>query len=174
MPRLSSRPRDIQNAVMALTDEQLEIVAPVVTDSFTIDRSEWLRGVGAQRSALLRLPLPSDSPRKDWFQDADNNEDIDKRCCVGVYGQHLGFPDDKLANKGWPKREDGLTWPEWLMSTTLYHNQRPEAILSLANDQPVDTPEDYNDGVFIVSEEMREKLIARIFRLNGVEVTFVN
>ena len=115
----------------------------------TIDRLEWLRGEGPLRSKLLR--------------DSDG-----KRCCVGIYAQALGVPDEKILDCAWPNRmgEDILIWDSetwWCAEEAPWlHNECAAPGLANINDDPE------------LNEVTREQLITGRFAEHDVEVTFIN
>lgn len=68
--------------------------------TFTVKRSEWYRGKGAEESKLLR-------------------ED-GKRCCIGFVGQQCGLTDERLlyvssVSKTLDYGEACHKWPKWML-----------------------------------------------------------
>lgn len=116
-----------------------------------IDRSRWLRGEGANDSALLR---PKDQ----------------RMCCLGIYLQSCGVPADDLAGRKYPSSVHGTMAPEaaWTVSNDPYRgpyaidNNPAFAVLATTNDNPK------------LAAREREQRITEVFAIHGVEVTFVD
>ena len=113
-----------------------------MADSFVIDRRVWLRGEGPEVSVLLR--------RRD-----------SKRCCLGIYLQHLGFADFEMEGVCEPcEVVSARPMPHWLES----------AVKGSPAQRLIDVNDDYGDE----ANAQREPEITRIFAEQGVSVTFEN
>lgn len=109
-----------------------------------IDRSCWLRGEGAQTSRLLR---PRDG----------------KMCCLGFFGLACGYDrEDMIDQRGPANMTDQARWPEWLRAEPAEAPKQDAIALMASNDTPPWTG------------EKRERVIAEIFALRGVEVEFID
>jgi hypothetical protein len=114
----------------------------------TIPRSTWLRGEGAERSALLR---PDDG----------------RMCCLGLYLQACGIPRPVLTGRATAIAlvDRGYKVPYWLYQGTpgenAFMNSRAAAALMGIND--------WSKG----TEEHREAEVKRMFKEQGITVTFV-
>lgn len=111
-----------------------------------IDRKIWLRGE-PEDSKLLRS---SDS----------------KRCCLGIYGQACGVPDNKLIDQITPYFVGKNVWTKkrrggaWLFEEPTKFSDR--LVLFRIND------------TVTITEKKRESLIKKTFAKHGVHVEFIN
>lgn len=119
----------------------------------TIDRKLWLRGEGAEKSALLR-------------------KDDGKMCCLGFYGLACGIPTEDLADKKQPNELKGVPntpYPEWLTHNYVGDLDKKQysgvstACCSLMR---------VNDARSI-TDEAREAEITVLFAQHDVQVEFV-
>ena len=116
-----------------------------------IDRSKWLRGEGAEKSALLR---PEDG----------------KLCCLGFYAQVCGIEAEAMSGASTPTDvpdHDGMWGPsaDWLFDHEYGDVSADCHRLMKCND--------YFSIFDEINEEDRERDIAAIFAQYGVEVEFV-
>lgn len=107
-----------------------------------IDRRVWFRGEGASASRLLR------------FEDG-------KRCCVGIYLQSLGTPDNVMCDVMTAKDLQVPPEAEWL-----HFNDKI--------DHGVDMLYEINDDTDSPTEACRETKIAEEFAKHDVSVKFVD
>ena len=120
-------------------------------EKLIIKRSEWLRGEGYDRSALLR---PFDN----------------KKCCLGFYALSCGLKEKDIIGIDSPSRlrnylsdrpKDDLQ-PDWLfVSKNHYYESKDCCTLMNINDSKS------------CSDEKREKIISETFAKHGVEVEFI-
>ena len=116
----------------------------------TIDRKTWLRGKGADASALLK----SDG----------------QMCCLGFYAKACGLTELQIMDKPAPASVGMVNKPEWdlLFRGDQYHHETNTIDLMLVNDRIVST-----DSNYALNELDRESSIIDLFAKYGVEVEFV-
>jgi len=83
-----------------------------------------------------------------------------KRCCVGIFGQALGIPDNVLLDvqTAYGCANTAKLWPQWAIFKA-YGN--------------ISEIYDTNDNR-LITEKQREEKIAELFAVNGIQVEFIN
>jgi hypothetical protein len=123
---------------------------------FIVDRSNWFRGQGNDKSRLLR---------KDGG-----------RCCIGFVGQQCQVSDGDMLDVAEALQIDSAAsirkFPAWMQSTTSGDLSKAYAI----NDEVI---EHDNEGEVlgeceVQSESDREKQLQSLFAENGDEIEFIN
>jgi len=113
----------------------------------TIKRSEWLRGIGAPRSYLVRT--------------SDN-----KMCCLGFLGCQVGLSSEEMANHRSPADLPTAAWPDGFVEPysageSQYVNLGCRPLMEINDNR-------------ILSEEERESQLTQEFKKFGIEVEFVD
>jgi hypothetical protein len=114
-----------------------------------IDRSKWLRGEGANPSALLR------------------SED-GKMCCLGFYGLACGAKPRDIRDVSAPADLAGRVFPGWLTRV-----DSDDGCDSIANSPDAAMLMNINDEIHM-SDNQRERELSEIFARHGIDVEFVD
>lgn len=96
--------------------------------NFTVIRSKWYRGKGADDSMLLRNDGTS--------------------CCLGFYGTACGIEEDDMINIGYPANADIESWPKWIQPASMAKNHSKDCELAM----------EINDDASITDAEREAKL----------------
>lgn len=121
-------------------------------DKFTIVRKDWIRGGKDDKGSYL-------------LREIDR-----KRCCLGFYLQACGALDTEMENEASPihvyriRRDDVV--PDWLLGESqIEQDVKTNSVDCLYLMEINDAPD--------IDEPDREARVTKIFKDQGVEVTFV-
>jgi len=111
----------------------------------TINRKEWLRGEGNDKSKLLRS--------------TDG-----KRCCIGILAQTLGIEDSKIKDLSGVGQIEDPRWPEWCTEMITDADRKS---------QDIGLAYQFNDSQ-VLTDEQRETGLSEVFARNDIQVEFTD